>query len=252
LLYISRHSEHKVLPGDTDMLVENWMNRNVVLIDANRSLLDAKRLFRKHDVRLLPVMKNGCLVGVLTQDDIMRAFGSEATNLKAHEIAFILGEIAVEEVMSKDTITIPSDFTIEETAEVLLKHNISGAPVLDSKGRIVGTISRRELFRVLITLAGFSKKGMKFALQIRDKKGSIMQVENIVRKHGGRVASILTSYEGVPAGYRTLFIKAYGVDRERLSELIEALKSKAELLYMIDRKENIRQIYKRPDEEELM
>jgi predicted transcriptional regulator len=42
--------------------------------------------------------------------------------------------------MTRDVITVPPDYTAEETAQVLQKNKISGAPVVDADGQLVGTI----------------------------------------------------------------------------------------------------------------
>ena len=231
------------------MLVENWMNRNISLIDEEQSLLMAKNLFKKHGVQVLPVVSEGKLVGVITEGDIKRASGSEATTLEPHEILYLIDQIKVKEIMNPKVVTVPFDFTIEETAEVLLERDISGAPVVDSEGRVIGTISQKDLFRVLITLAGLMKKGVKFAFQVEDRPGTIMNLENVIRKYNGRITSILSSYGGVPKGYRNIFIRTYGIDRKRLAQLKEDLQKKATLLYVIDRRENTRDIYFRQKSE---
>ena len=231
------------------MLVKNWMSKEVIAVDVDDSLLDAKNLFEKHSVRLLPVMREGELAGVITEGDLKRASGSQATTLESHEILYLIAEIKVKEIMSNEPITVPFDFTIEETAEVLFENNISGAPVVDPEYSVVGIINQNDLFRVLMTLAGLMKKGMKFAFQLEDRPGTIMEIENVIRKYEGRITSILSSYEGVPKGYRNIFIRVYGIDRQRLPQLQQDLKKKAILLYIIDRRENKREIYfqQKPD-----
>jgi acetoin utilization protein AcuB len=57
------------------------------------------------------------------------------------------------------------------------------------------------------------------------------------------MVSILTSYDRVKEGYRKVYIRFYGIDRLKLQELEEELKEKATLLYMIDLRENKREIY---------
>jgi acetoin utilization protein AcuB len=49
-------------------------------------------------------------------------------------------------IMTKDPITVTPDWTVEETAELLLQNRISGAPVVDNKGDVVGVITQAEVF----------------------------------------------------------------------------------------------------------
>ena len=132
---------------------------------------------------------------------------------------------------------------IEETAEVLLKHKISGVPVVDHHGDIVGTITQNDIFRIIISLTGVERKGIQFGLEIEDRPGSIKEIADIIREYGGRMASILTSYDMAPQGYRRMYIRMYGIDRFKLNKLKESLKEKATLLYMVDRREAKRETY---------
>ncbi|MGD8388329.1 MAG: CBS and ACT domain-containing protein [Desulfobacteraceae bacterium] len=225
------------------MLVKNWMNKDIITVDANESMLDAINLLKKHDVLMLPVMRNGELVGVVTDRDLKRASASDATTLEVHELLYILSKIKIKDIMSRPVITVPFDYTLEETAEILLNHKISSAPVVDHDGQLIGTITQTDLFRAMLSVTGLKKRGVQFAFQLEDRPGSIKEVADIIRKYGGRIASIMSSYEQSPEGQRRAYIRMYGVDRSQLTELIKELKAKATLLYMVDHRENRREIY---------
>ena len=225
------------------MLVKNWMTKTVVTIDPNDSMQDAIRLMKDHNIRMLPVLKKGELIGIVTDRDVKRSSASDATTLEIHELLYLVSRIKVKDIMTKNPITVSFDYTIEETAEVLLKEKISGAPVVDHDGRLVGTITQVDIFRALISLTGVGSKGIQFALRLEDRPGSIKEVADIIRNYGGRMASILSSYERTPKGYRNVYIRMYGIDRQKLSNLKNDLEQKATLLYMVDHRENKREIY---------
>jgi acetoin utilization protein AcuB len=226
------------------MLVENWMNPKVITVDVNDTMLDATKILKEHQIRHLPVLKNGKLVGIITDRDLKRASPSDATSLEAHELLYIIANIKVSEIMTKSPITVPYNYTVEEAAEILMKHRISGMPVVDKDGKVVGTITQTDIFRVLLSLTGLSKRGIHFAFLIEDRPGSIKEVADVIRKYGGRMTSILSSYERAPSGHRHVYIRAYEVDRERLPALKEELrKVSKKFLYMVDHRENKREIY---------
>jgi acetoin utilization protein AcuB len=227
------------------MLVQNWMSKNVITIDVEESMEDAIKLLKNHDIKMLPVIKRGKLAGVVTDRDLKRAQASDAISLDIHELLYLLSTIKIGHIMSKNPITVPIDFTIEETADILLNNKISGAPVVDSKGDIVGTISQNDLFKALISLSGLGKKGVQFAFLLEDRPGSIKEVADIIRKFTARMGSILSTYDNVPQGYRKVIIRIYSIDRLNLSRLKEELKQTARLLYMVDHRDNIREIYTR-------
>ena len=225
------------------MLVKNWMSKPAITIDADASLHDAIKLLKNHNIKMLPVMEKGRLVGIVTDRDLKRASASDATSLEIHELLYLISKIKIKEIMTKNPIKVPEDYTVEETAEILLKHNISGVPVIDQHHNIVGTITQNDVFRILISLTGAEKRGIQFGMELEDRPGSIKEVADVIREYGGRMASILTSYNMAPEGFRRVYIRMYGIDRFKLNRLKEALKEKARLLYLVDRREVQRETF---------
>jgi len=226
------------------MLVKDWMSKTVITIDVKDSMEDAINSLKEYHIPMLPVMKKGELVGIVTDRDLKRASPSDTTTLEVHELLFLISKIKVRNIMTKDPITVPSDFTVEEAAEVFLRKGISGAPVVDQEGQIVGTITKEDLFRVLISLTGVGRRGIQFAFQIEDHPGTIRELTDIIRQYGGRMVSILSTYEGMPTGSRKVFIRMLGVEREKLPQLEDDLREKATLLYVVDHRENRREIFR--------
>lgn len=225
------------------MLVKNWMSKPAITIDADASMHDAIKLLKNHNIKMLPVMEKGRLVGIVTDRDLKRASASDATSLEIHELLYLISKIKIKEIMTKNPIKVPEDYTVEETAEILLKHNISGVPVIDQHHNIVGTITQNDVFRILISLTGAEKRGIQFGMELEDRPGSIKEVADVIREYGGRMASILTSYNMAPEGFRRVYIRMYGIDRFKLNRLKEALKEKARLLYLVDRREVQRETF---------
>jgi len=219
------------------------MSINVITVDINDSMQDAMKLLKENDIRMLPVMKKAKLVGIVTDRDLKKASASDATTLEVHELLYLLMKIKVKDIMTRDVITVPPDYTVEETAQVLQKNRISGAPVVDADGQLVGTITQTDLFRVLISLTGVGNGGIQFGFQVEDRPGSIKEVADIIRIYGGRMVSILSSYDDVAEGYRKVYIRMRSIERSELKKLIKELESKAGLLYMVDHTENNREIY---------
>jgi acetoin utilization protein AcuB len=225
------------------MLVKNWMSTPVITIDIDASMQEAMKLLRENNFRMLPVMKQGQLVGVVTDRDLKRASASDATSLEIHELLYLMNKIKVSGIMTPNPITIPHNYTVEETTQILLENRISGAPVVSAENDVIGVITQVDLSRLLISLTGVGKKGIQFAFRLEDRAGSIREVCDLIRSHGGRIISLLTSYDHVPAGYRKVYVRSYEIDRERLDQLLATLREKTSLLYMIDHREGTREIY---------
>lgn len=225
------------------MLVKNWMSRPVVTIESNQSMQEAIHLLKTHRIGRLPVLEKGKLVGIVTDRDLKRASASDATTLEIHELMYLMSKIQIKDIMSRKVISVPADFTIEETAEVLLSNNISGVPVLDAQQSLVGIITHTDLFKVILSLTGIGKRGIQFAFELEDRPGSIMEVAQVIRSFGGRMSSILTTYEHAPEGFRHVYIRAFDLDRKGVAELKRQLKEKAKIMYIVDHRENHREIF---------
>ena len=215
------------------MLVGNWMTKDVISVDVNDSMQDAARLIRGHKIKHLPVMENGKLVGIVTDKDLKRASASDVTTLEIHELLFLISQIKISDIMTKDPITIPRDCTIDEAAQILLEHKLSGAPVVDDEGQVAGVITQTDIFRGLVLFTGVKKAGIQFAFQLEDRPGSIKEVSDIIRNYGCLLVSILSGQD-VQAGYRRVYIRVRDCDPERLEELKEELKAKSNVLYVMD------------------
>jgi acetoin utilization protein AcuB len=224
------------------MLVKYWMSPTPFTVDADDSMQDAATLMKKYNIRMLPVLKDGRLTGVVSDRDLKRASASDATSLEIHELLYLLSKIKIKNIMTRNPITVPPDFTVEETAELLLRNKISGVPVVEN-GHVVGVITQSDVFRVLIALTGIGNRGIQFAFQLEDRPGSIKEVADIIRGFGGRMVSILTTYENVETGFRKVYIRMQGIDRSKLEPLKRSLREKVDLLYMVDHRENRREIY---------
>lgn len=53
------------------------------------------------------------------------------------------------QVMRKKPVTIKSGATLEQAANILIKNNIGGAPVVTPSGKLVGIISEKDLFKAI-------------------------------------------------------------------------------------------------------
>jgi acetoin utilization protein AcuB len=217
------------------------MRTDVVTADISDSIHRAASLIKEHEMPLLPILEDGVLVGIITDRDLKRAAPSEAASLNVHELTYLLSRLQIGDIMSKPPITVAPDYTVDETATVLLNNKISGAPVVDAQGNIAGIITQQDLFRALISLSGFEKLGVQFAFQLEDRPGSIKEVTDVIRIYDGKLVSILSSYERAPSGHRHVYIRAFDIDRGKMSELMKQLKATGKMLYVVDHGEGKRE-----------
>jgi len=229
------------------MLVKDWMSTKVVTLEVGDTMQHAINLSVEHDISIMPVLEEGKLVGIVTDRDLKRASPSPAAAMDIQQVLYHLSRLEVGAIMTRHPIAVPEDYTIEEAAGVLLGNRISGAPVIGEQGDICGIITKNDLFKALIALSGLNKRGIQFGLLLEDRPGSIKEVTDVVRKHGGRLVSILTTYEKAPEGYRYVYIRAFHIERDALEhikdDIRKILKDKTRLIYMVNHQENRREIY---------
>lgn len=213
------------------MLVKGWMTSDVMTIDEDTSMMKASQIMKENNVRRLPVMHKGKLVGMVTDRDIKEASPSKATTLDVHELYYLLSELKVKDIMSKNIITIGPEDTVEKAAVIMLEHRISGLPVVNEKGKLVGIITQGDIFKVLVSLTGVYRGGIQFAFNLEDRPGSIKEVGDMIRKHGGRMVSILTSYDMCDEGCRHVYIRIKDMPEDKLKALTEELDKNFIMLY---------------------
>lgn len=230
------------------MLVKYWMSKTVVSVTPEASMQDAIYLMKEKNIRMLPVIKKEKLVGIVTDGDLKKASASDATALEIHELLYLLNKVQIKDIMTRDPITVSLDYTVTETAEILLKNKINGVPVVDLKGQVVGVVTQTDLFRVLIALTGAGPKGIQIAFQVENKPGTIGMLTDIIRSYGGRMTSILTSFDRAPSGYRRVYISVDVVENTRPERMIEMLEEKSRPLYVVDHVRNIRKSNSKSEE----
>ncbi|MCL4803812.1 MAG: CBS domain-containing protein [Anaerolineae bacterium] len=131
-------------------LVRDWMTHEVLTISPDTTILEAGQMMVDRTIRRLPVVENGKLVGIVTYGDVRGARAAATAGLDIWELSYILSRMTVREIMTPNPITISPDEPIGAAAQLMLKYMISGLPVLDNHGRVVGIITESDIFRVVV------------------------------------------------------------------------------------------------------
>ena len=98
------------------MLVGERMSRPVINVSVDSPIMEAFDLLKRENIRRAPVTKDGNLVGIISDHDLLNATPSQATTLSVYELPYLLGKIKVKDVMTKEVITVAEDTPIEEAA----------------------------------------------------------------------------------------------------------------------------------------
>ncbi len=207
------------------MLVEERMSRPVITTHADVPILDAYDLMQKENIRRLPVVdKSGSLVGMVSEREILQASPSQATSLSIWELNYLMAKITVDEIMTKDVITVDADTPLEEAALLMADHKIGGLPVMRD-GKMVGIVTETDLFKVFLELMGARDPGVRLAVLVRNVPGELAQLTKAILDLDGNIVAMgTTSGEDTSTGEIT--IKVEGVSEEKLLEAIKPLVQK--------------------------
>lgn len=216
------------------MLVKDWMTKDPVTITDDTSMMKAIHLMKQHRFRRLPVMHGGELVGVVTDRDLKEASPSKATTLDVHELYYLLAELQVKDIMTRNPITVREDDTVEHAAQLMLEHTISGLPVLNAEGRLAGIITQSDVFRAFMHITGIQQGGVQFALRLEDRPGLIKEVVDLLRSRGARFISLLTSTATSEEGYREVYIRVKNLPPEEVAAAREELARRFTVLHVIE------------------
>ena len=211
------------------MLVKDRMSKRLITIDEDTTIMKALTIMKDNGVRRLPVIKDQKITGIVTDRDLKEATPSKATSLDVHEIYRLLSEIKVKDIMSRDLLTIRPDESIEKAAMLMLKRKISGLPVME-EGGLVGIITETDIFRALVDISGLARGGIKIAIELPNIPGTTQQVINMIREHGGRILSVMTSYDADKEGHRHLFVRTE-IEEKILQELLDFIGKHFKVLY---------------------
>ena len=148
--------------------VKDYMSKNIIKFSPEDSIFKVAKVLSKKNISGAPVVKNGKLVGIISESDIVK-FMRINLPIKSEKPAILslilaalikdhlqfkkelkrISKFKVENVMSKDVITISPEDTILDAATQMAKHDIHRLPVVKN-GKLVGIITRADLIKALL------------------------------------------------------------------------------------------------------
>ena len=116
------------------MLVRDVMRKNVVVAKPSITIREASQVMGELHIGSLIVREGEDIVGILTERDVLLAV-AKGVNTE---------ETVVEEIMSKDVVTIEPDKKLEDAVELMMEHKIKKLPVVEGK-KLVGIITASDI-----------------------------------------------------------------------------------------------------------
>ena len=200
------------------MLVGDRMSKPVINITPDLPIADALNLMKKEHIRRAPVVKDGKLIGIVSDKDLLNASPSPVTTLSIWEMNYLLSKVTVSEVMSNNVMTVTEDTPIEQAARIMADNKIGGLPVLRD-GHVVGIITETDLFKVFLELLGAREAGVRVTALIEDTPGQLAAItEAIAAKKGNFIA--FGQFTGENQSNRIVTFKIKGMSQEEVKQAI--------------------------------
>jgi len=175
------------------MNVAKRMKRNPVFVDEGDSMKKAMDLLKEHEIRHLPVLKDGQrLVGILSERDIKQASPSPATALDIREIYYLLDKVKVKQIMTRRPYSVSSSAPIEEAALILREKKIGCLPVVDD-GKLVGIITETDIIDAFIEGMGVNGPGYRIELVLQNRPGKLFELLKLLKDFDANVVSVATA-----------------------------------------------------------
>jgi acetoin utilization protein AcuB len=214
------------------MLIKDWMAKDVLTVDENTSVMRATRVMKERNVRRLPVLSHGKLTGMITDRDLKDASPSKSTSLDIHEMYYLLSEMKVKEVMTPNPICVNEKETIAKAAVIMLMNKISGMPIINDAGHLVGLLSETDILQAFIDSTGIQDDTVQYAFDLPDSPGSVTKLVDTLRQYPTRMRSILTSFDQAKEGVKRVVIRV-SIEEDKIEEVTKVLGETFNLIYSI-------------------
>ena len=200
------------------MFVGERMSHPVISVTPETPVHDALAMFKKEHIRRAPVVKDGKVVGIITESDLLNASPSPVTSLSVWEMNYLISKVTVKQVMSKKLISVDVTTPIEEAARIMADKKIGGMPVMRS-GKLVGIITETDLFKIFLELMGARTKAIRVTAEIEDKPGTLAKVTKAIADAGGNFISF-GQFSGDDPSSKILTFKIAGLKKDEITKAL--------------------------------
>lgn len=203
------------------MLVGERMKHPVITIPSDMPIVDALNLMKREHIRRTPVVKDGRLVGIVSDKDLLNASPSPATSLSVWELNYLISKITVNEVMTKKVLTVTEDTPIEEAARIMADNKIGGLPVMRNS-HIVGIITETDLFKIFLELMGARYSGVRMTALVREERGQLARLSQAITNVGGNFVAF-GMFQAEDPSNRMVTFKVDGLSKDQLKAIVEPI-----------------------------
>lgn len=173
------------------MFVSEFMTSRVISISSDETITRAARLMSTYQVRRLPVIDDGDLVGIIGEKAVREAWPSAASSLSSREIAGSLSEMTVKTMMNREVVTVTPDTTAETALAIAQENKVGALVVVDDKKKVLGIVTTNDfIHRILNPMLGKGKPGSRIHIYDCSIPSQVALVTALLEKHGLEIVAI--------------------------------------------------------------
>lgn len=132
------------------MPVSMIMTKDLIILQYDDDLITAERLFKKNNIRYIPVVKGKSILGMLSYTDLLRISFADAIEDEETEVdSIVYNMFTIEQVMVKNLVQVAPQTTIKEVAEILSTKEFHALPVVENN-ELVGIVTTTDLINYLL------------------------------------------------------------------------------------------------------
>ena len=140
----------------------------------------------------------------------------------------------IRDIMTKDVITVTMEDNVEKCASLLIKHNLSGLPVLDEAGKLVGIVTEGDLIRRASRIQGPAVLEVLGGLIYLDSPKKFM--DELKNSMGQRAGDIMTKKVAIVDPDQTIEEGATLMVEKKVKRL-PVVNKKGELVGIVSRRD---------------
>jgi acetoin utilization protein AcuB len=176
----------------------------------------ANMVLRFREFRHLPVVDtNGRLVGIVSRADL------ELFLSKAGSPGIMQRQHRVDQVMTREVVTVPPDCPLEEAATLMVEHKIGSLSVVEEE-QLVGIITETDMFKQFASVLGGGSDSLRLTVQIPDTPGRLAELASRIARVNGNISSMV-AYAAKEPKRINITLRAEGADRGTVLAAVSGL-----------------------------
>lgn len=201
------------------MQAKDIMTKNVTTVPSSTPVGEAKKIMKERKFRRLPVVDDGKLVGIVTEDRLERLTPATAAPV-LWQLTYLLSRTTVGDVMEKNVVTVTPETTIEQVVALAQSRKVGALVVLEN-GRVVGVVTTNDIFyKVVNPTLGVGEPGVRIVVIGAGDSKSTEEILAAINKLGVETR-VLWAITSPATGKKQITIH---LDTEDATEVIEALR----------------------------